>query len=89
MDLARDLEALTRKYLGRRVPLDALHKWLVSHVQAVADCPEPSVQHLADRIWILICEFDYGDRSESSVRAEVRVALDEFARTPIGLPRPH
>ena len=70
MLLGQYLEAHIAAFIDGQSSLDALHDWLVDHVQDIADLADPATSRLADRAWILIAELDQSHRSEQSVREE-------------------
>jgi hypothetical protein len=76
MSLAREIETLTRSYLGERASLEEIRQWLVVHAQDVVETDDPRLDQLDGELWLLISELDRGDRDEASVRVD----LEQFFR---------
>lgn len=77
MSLAQELEALTRSYLVGRTSLEDVRQWLVAHAQDVVDAEDQRLDELDGELWLLISEFDRGDRDEVSVRADLDLFFQE------------
>jgi len=70
MDESKELLELTNRYLAGESTLDEMWDWLVNHVEATRE--SSPARELSDRLWILLSEYDLGDRDEESIRAELR-----------------
>ncbi len=68
MNLARELRTLVTAYVEGESALGELRDWLAAHVAAIDEGDDTVVRDLADRVWILIAEFDYGHRDEDGIR---------------------
>lgn len=75
MSLSSQLESEARSYLRGTTSLEQLQAWLDTHVQKTADSNEPAAIELSDRIWILLGELGYGERTEDDVRTELNRLL--------------
>ncbi len=75
MNLTHELQDVLTAYLDGRMPLEQLRLWLAAHVQALADAGDPEATRLADQVWIVLSELDYGHRDEAEVRAELQREL--------------
>lgn len=71
MNLTHELQDVLTAYLDGRMTLEQLRMWLAERVQLLADAGDASATHLADQVWIVLSEFDYGHRDEAEVRAEL------------------
>jgi len=80
MSLSSQLESKVRSYLSGTTSLEQLQAWLDTHVQETADSNETAVIELSDRIWILLGELGYGERTEAEVRAELNRLIPIKAR---------
>jgi len=77
MTLTTELEELIRCYLLGTRTMEDVREWLLDHVQAVLDSTDPRLEELDGESWLLISEYDRGDRSEASIRE----ALAQFVPT--------
>lgn len=75
MNLTHALQDMLSAYLDGRMTLEQLRLWLAEHVQELPDAEDPEATRLADQVWILLSEFDYGHREEEDVRAELQREL--------------
>jgi hypothetical protein len=75
VNLTHALQDILSAYLDGRMTLEQLRLWLAEHVQVLAGAGDPEAAHLADQVWILVSECDYGHREEEDVRAELRREL--------------
>lgn len=75
MTLASELESMIRSYVMGAVSRAELQTWLDTHVQETADSGDRTATDLSDRAWILLSELGYGQRSEESVRSELKQCL--------------
>jgi hypothetical protein len=80
VSLSSQLESTVRSYLSGTTSLEQLQAWLDAHVQETADSNEPAAIELSDRIWILLAEHGYGERTEDDVRAELNRSIPLRAR---------
>lgn len=80
MSLASQLESVVRSYVGGYTSLEQLQAWLDEHVQETADSADPAAIELSDRVWILLGELGYGERTEEAVRSELSQLLSVRAR---------
>jgi hypothetical protein len=65
-----------RAYLDGVVPLQDVREALTRReLAADADAAEQPSSELADHLWVLVSELDYGHRDESSIRHELRSLL--------------
>lgn len=66
----QELLELLGRYAADEAALDEVWRWLVDHVQTMSlDSP---ARELSDRLWILLSEYQAGDRDEASIRDELR-----------------
>jgi hypothetical protein len=77
MPLTHELEALAKSYLEGRTAVEDLRHWLVEHAQGVVDAADPRLDDLDGELWLLISEWDRGDRDEASVRDDLASFLRE------------
>ncbi len=75
MNLTHALQDMLSAYLEGRMTLEQLRLWLAERVQVLADAGDSEATRLADQVWILLSEFDYGHRDEADVRAELQREL--------------
>lgn len=75
MSLSSQLEFMARSYLSGKTSLEQLEAWLDTHVQETAHSNELAAIELSDRIWILLSELGYGERTEDDVRSELNRLL--------------
>lgn len=80
MSLASQLESVIRSYVSGDNSLEQLRAWLDTHVQNTADSADPAAVELSDRVWLLLGELGYGERTEESVRSELIQLLSVRAR---------
>ncbi len=80
MSLTAQLESVIRSYASADTSLERLQVWLDTHVQDTADSADLAAVELSDRVWILLGELGYGERTEESVRSELSQLLSVRAR---------
>lgn len=68
--LSQSLQEQLRAYVRGDAVLDDLRDWLEDHVQAVAEAEseEPGVWPFSDEVWLLVSEYDSGDRTEVDLK---------------------
>ena len=76
MDLTRELTDQIRSYIEQRCTLAELRACLAGLVPVLDASEEPSARQLADRLWTVLAELDYGHRDETGVRAALAELLN-------------
>lgn len=81
MNLSAQLSALIQSYLAQETSLEAVEDWMAEHALDIEAADDSDARGLLGLVWLLISEYDRGDRSEESVRAELSAALRPAAVT--------
>ena len=76
MDLTREVTDQIRSYVEQRCTIAELRAWLAGLVPVIDTSEEPTARHLADRLWTVLAELDYGHRDETGVRAALAELLN-------------
>lgn len=72
MDLAQELRDQIDAFIEGREPIGTLRDWLDLHVEAIEDAGVPELDVLTGNLWALLAELDYGHRSETDLRVDLR-----------------
>jgi hypothetical protein len=76
MDLTRELTDQIRSYVEQRCTLAELRAWLAGLVPVLDASEDLSARQLADRLWTILAELDYGHRDEPGARAGLAELLN-------------
>jgi hypothetical protein len=79
--LAAQLGAQVHRYLAHETSLAAVEDWMAEHALEIEAADDSDARRLLGLVWLLISEYDRGDRSEESVRAELSAAWGPAAVT--------
>lgn len=71
----QDLQQLIRQYVNHRIRIRGLAHGLSALAIPISESGDAEATALSGLVWALISEYDYGDRSDRSVRDALRLAV--------------
>jgi hypothetical protein len=77
-----EFRAVVESYLAGSLALAEVREWLEDHVLDLYDGEGAVGAELPNLAWILLSEYDRGDRSESSVKSDLTLACAPQVRGP-------
>jgi hypothetical protein len=79
LTLSDQLHDQIARYVRRLLPLAALRDWLSVRAESIVCSDDSGLTELADEVWTLLAEYDYGHRTEESIRTALASIVGQTA----------